>query len=59
MRKIYNLSEQDCEQWLDKVQYSTDGAICLQSLKQTIDTLLKVGAITKVIKPSDIISQLN
>ena len=58
MRKIYNLSEQDCEHWLGKVRYSVDGAISLDSLKQTMDTLLKVGAITRVIKPSDSVNQL-
>ena len=59
MRKVYNLSEKDCKQWLDKVQYSNDGAICLDSLKQTIDILIKAGAIIRVMIPLDIVNQLN
>jgi hypothetical protein len=58
MCKIYNLLEQDCEDWLDQVQYSIDGAISLDSLKQTMDALLKVGAITRVMNPLDIVNQL-
>ncbi len=54
--KIYTISDEDCRIWLDNGKYSTNGAISLFSMDQTIETLVKVGVIKNIMKPSELIN---
>jgi ABC-type nitrate/sulfonate/bicarbonate transport system substrate-binding protein len=59
MNKVYNLSEEDCRDWLNTVRYSTTGAVSQDLVNQTTEILVSVGAITREIGFPDLVSRLS